>query len=149
MQETPSAERPTSVEAQTAPRKRVRLYDAGGAAVGIGVAVFALASPLLAENISVDPSTVMGGGGLTMGGILIHAIWRYLKRSEKIQELNEELVKEQLNAIREEKTHRAAERSHWNMVENRLENQTKALDRLDTGRYTPVGGIPLEPGVPR
>jgi hypothetical protein len=127
-----------------------RVFDLAGA--GIGVAVFGtVAGTLLAENVSVDPATVMGGGGLTMGGFLLHAIWKYLNRHEKLQEIQEKVATAQLASILEERDHRAAERSHWNMVEHRLDSHTRMLERMDSGRYTPVEGIPLirEPGVPR
>ena len=121
----------------------------GAAVAGASVAVFAFLTPLIAENISVDPATVMGGGGLTMGGILIHAVWRYLKRSDALQELQQKVAEATLRSLDAETGHREAERSHWRMVENKLLNQEKALERLDSGRFTPVSGIPLEPGVPR
>lgn len=109
------------------------------------------------DAISVDPGTVMGGGGLTMGGILLHALWRYLKRQEKLQDLQEELSKAQLKTLDEERRHRESERSHWRMVDDRLQRQGETLRDIDaalrppTGPHTPVHGIDLretEPGAP-
>lgn len=127
---------------------RNKLYDVASAGIGAGI-IGTLGISMLAENVNIDPNTVIGGGGLTMGGFLLHAIWKYLHRHEKLQDIQEKVATAQLASILEEREHRAAERSHWNMVENRLENHTRALERLDSGRYTPVEGIPIEPGAAR
>ena len=124
--------------------KQVKLYDAGGVAIGLVTAV-SVVGALIAENIDVDSATVMGGGGLTMGGFLLHAIWRYLNRHEKLQSLQEKVAEAQLASILEETAHRTAERSHWHTILSKLDAQNKAIERMDSGRYTPIPRDPYDP----
>lgn len=124
--------------------------------VPYAVAAVTFVGALVGEGtVNLDPSTIMGGGGLTMGGVLLHAVWRYLKRQEKLQDLNEDLVKEQLKALQAENAHREAERSHWRIVEHRLDRHGDTLKEIHTelrpptGPHTPVHGIDIrEPGEP-
>lgn len=119
-----------------------------GTLLAAGVAVVSMAEP-----ISVDPGTVMGGGGLTMGGFLLSVLWRYMKRQEKIQDGQEKLIEARLKSIEAEASHRESERSHWRMMEHRLERHGEVLRdihdalRPPTGPHTPVQGIDIhEPG---
>lgn len=121
-----------------------------GSLLAAGLAVVSMAEP-----ISVDPGTVMGGGGLTMGGFLLSVVWRYLKRQEKLQDLQEKLMEKRLDAIDAESRHRESERSHWRLVEGRLDRHGEVLRdihdalRPPTGPHTPVHGIDIrEPGEP-
>lgn len=108
---------------------------------------------IIADTIQVDPSTVIGGGGVGVLGWLSATVWRYLRNQEKLQESELKLIEAKLENIKDQKAHYASERlhwkdqSHWHELEReRLEilvDEVRAL-RTPTDRYTPVEGIPIE-----
>jgi hypothetical protein len=124
----------------------------GIVAIALG-SVSVSAALLAADTVQVDPTTVIGGGGLGVLGWLASTAWRYMKGQEELQKASMELIKAKMEDLKENRVHRTSERSHWNMVER---HQDLDLDKLDaihgelraqrpiTDRHTPVEGIPIE-----
>lgn len=112
---------------------------------------------LVAETVQVDPTTIIGGGGVGVLGWLASTVWRYMKGQEELQKASMKLIEAKMADLAENREHRQSERSHWHMVEtHQVLEDTKLGDihgelraqRPITDRYTPVEGIPLNTDAP-
>jgi hypothetical protein len=102
---------------------------------------------LVADTIQVDPTTIIGGGGVGVLGWLASTVWRYMKGQEELQKASMKLIEAKMMDLSENREHRQSERSHWNMVETHqvladtklgnIHDELRA-QRPVTGPHTPV-----------